>query len=140
MLSNQLPLLEAGREGQQVVNQIGAFCGPNPSKPGRFFGKTELIAFSDPNDLMSYPIPDQFADKLIDSRLCPSVTNVTINVVAVNSLLGLGDVANPLAAHLGYAGDERVGALIARGAGNPNVAPIVAERCTWRETDESLMQ
>ena len=64
---------------------------------------------------------------------------MTINVVAVNSLLGLGDVANPLGAHLGYAADERVGALLARGAGNPNVAPIVAERCTWRETDESLM-
>lgn len=140
MLSNQLPLLEAGREGQQVVNQIGTYCGPGATKPGRFFDKTEIIAFSDPNDLMSYPVPDKFADKYIESRLCPSVTNVTINVVAVNSLLGLGDVANPLAAHLGYAGDERVGALIARGAGNPNVAPIVAERCTWRETDESLMQ
>ena len=139
MLSNQLPLLEAGREGQQVVNQIGAFCGPNPSKPGRFFGKTELIAFSDPNDLMSYPIPDQFADKLIDSRLCPSVTNVTINVVSVNSLLGLGDVANPLGAHLGYAADARAGGLMAQGAGHPNVAPIVAERCTFRATDESLM-
>ncbi|MFZ1430744.1 MAG: hypothetical protein WAS21_28755 [Geminicoccaceae bacterium] len=140
MLSNQLPLLEAGREGQQVVNQIGAYCGPGATKPGRFFDKTEIIAFSDPNDLMSYPVPDKFADKYIESRLCPSVTNVTINVVTVNSLLGLGDVANPLGAHLGYAGDERVGALLARGAGNPDVAPIVAERCTWRETDESLMR
>ena len=140
MLSNQLPLLEAGREGQQVVNQIDAYCGPNPSKPGRFFGKTELIAFSDPNDLMSYPIPDQFADKLIDSRLCPSVTNVTINVVSVNSLLGLGDVANLLWAHLGSAADARVGGLMAQGAGHPDVAPIVAERCTFRATDESLMK
>ena len=88
---------------------------------------------------MSYPVPDQFADKYIESRLCPSVTNVMINVASVNSLLGLGDVANPLSAHQGYGPDERVGALIARGAGNPNVAPIVAERCTWRETQESLM-
>jgi hypothetical protein len=139
MLSNQLPLLEAGREGQQVTNQIGAYCGPNPSKPGRFFGKTELIAFSDPNDLMSYPVPDKFADNYIESRLCPSVTNVTINVVAVSSLLGLGDVANPLSAHLGYAADERVGGLLARGAGHADVAPIVAERCTFRATDETLM-
>ncbi|MGE3293332.1 MAG: hypothetical protein AB7O95_18330, partial [Geminicoccaceae bacterium] len=138
MLSNQLPLLEAGREGQQVVNQIGAYCGPDPSRPGRFFAKTELIAFSDPNDLMSYPIPDQFADRHIDSRLCPSVTNVTINVVSVSSLLGLGEVANPLGAHSGYAADERVGGLIAQGAGHPGVAPIVAERCTFRATDESL--
>ncbi len=140
MLSNQLPLLEAGREGQQVTGQIGAYCGPGATKPGHFFGKTEIIAFSDPNDLMSYPVPDKFADRYIELRLCPSVTNVTINVVPVNSLLGLGDVANPLGAHLGYAGDERVGAMLARGAGNPNVAPLVAERCTWRETDESLMK
>src|SRR3954452_3260745 len=36
MLSNQLPLLEAGREGQQVTGEIGAYCGPHPTKPGRF--------------------------------------------------------------------------------------------------------
>jgi hypothetical protein len=94
MLSNQLPLLEAGREGQQVVGQIGAYCGPGATKPGRFFAKTQIIAFSDPNDLMSYPVPDRFADRYIESRLCPSVTNVTVNVAAVNSLLGLGEVAN----------------------------------------------
>ena len=140
MLSNQLPLLEAGREGQQVTGQIGAYCGPAPAKPGRFFGKTELIAFSDPNDIMSYPVPDKFADRYIDSRLCPSVTNVTINVAGVNSLLGLGEVANPLNAHLGYAADERVGGLLAKGAGHPDIAPVVAERCTWRATDESLMR
>ncbi len=140
MLSNQLPLLEAGREGQQVVGQTAAYCGPNPTTPGRFFERTQIIAFSDPNDLMSYPVPDQFADRYIESRLCPSVTNITINVASVNSFLGLGDVANPLSAHSGYGPDERVGALLARGAGNANVAPLVAERCTWRETDETLMQ
>ena len=48
MLSNQLPLLEAGREGQQVTGQIGAYCGPGATKPGRFFDKTEIIAFSRP--------------------------------------------------------------------------------------------
>jgi hypothetical protein len=140
MLSNQLPLLEAGREGQQITGQIAEYCGPNPAKPGRFFAKTELIAFSDPNDLMSYSVPDKFADSYIESRLCPSVTNVTLNVVSVSSLLGIGDIANPLSAHLGYAADDRVGGLLAQGAGHPNVAPIVAERCTWSATDESLMR
>ena len=48
MLSNQLPLLEAGREGQQVTGEVAAYCGPNPTKPGRFFAKTELIAFPIP--------------------------------------------------------------------------------------------
>ena len=126
MLSNQLPLLEAGREGQQVTGQIGAYCGPSPTKPGRFFDKTEIIAFSDPNDLMSYPVPDKFADKYIESRLCPSVTNVTINVVAVNSLLGLGDVANPLA---------RASRLCRRRAGrrpcSPRVPATRASRRSW---------
>jgi hypothetical protein len=140
MLSNQLPLLEAGREGQQVTGQIGAYCGPGATRPGRFFDRTQLIAFSDPNDIMSYPVPDRFAERYIDSRLCPSVTNVTINVAAVNAFLGLGEVANPLSAHTGYDADERVGALLARGAGHPGVAPIVAQRCTWRSTDESLMR
>jgi hypothetical protein len=123
-----------------VVGRIGEFCGPGASNPGRFFEKTQIITFSDPNDLMSYPGPDKFADKYIESRLCPSVTNVTINVVSVNSRLGLGDVANPLSAHSGYGPDGRVEALIARGAGNPDVAPLVAERGTWRETDEGLMR
>jgi hypothetical protein len=140
MLSNQLPLLEAGREGQQVTGQIDAYCGPAPERPGRFFAETQIIAFSDPNDVMSYPVPDLFAERFIESRLCPSVTNVTINVAPVNSLLGIGEVANPLGAHTGYGADERVAALMAQGVGNANVAPLVAERCTWRETDESLMR
>jgi hypothetical protein len=140
MLSNQLPLLEAGREGQQVTGQIDAYCGPGAAKPGQFFERTQLVAFSDPNDIMSYPVPDRFAERHIDSRLCPSVTNVTINVAAVSSFFGLGEAANPLAAHTGYDADERVGALLARGAGHPRVAPVVAQRCTFRATDESLMR
>ena len=105
------------------------------------FGAQErdLLALG-PLDIMSYPVPDRFAERYIESRLCPSVTNVTINVAAVNALLGLGEVANPLSAHTGYDADERVGALLARGAGHPGVAPVVAERCTWRETNEGLMR
>ena len=77
---------------------------------------------------------------VVPARSSPlNVPSAAINVVSVNSLLGLGDVANPLSAHLGYAADERVGGLLADGAGHPDVAPIVAERCTFRATDESLM-
>lgn len=141
MLSNQLPLLEAGQSPQAVTASAPAYCGPGGAKAGeRFFARTRMIAFSDPNDLMSYPVPDRFAERYIDSRLCPAVTNVTINVASVNSLLGFGDVANPLTAHVGYNVDERVGALIAKGIGHDDTAPIVGERCTWRETDESLMR
>lgn len=141
MLSNQLPLLKAGQRPRGVVGRIGEFCGSGAERSGeRFFNETQLIAFSDPNDLMSYPVPDRFAENHVDSRLWPAVTNVTINIAAVSSVLGLGDAANPLAAHTGYGVDERVAALLAGGAGHPGVAPIVAERCAWRETDESLMR
>ena len=67
MLSNQLPLLEAGREGQQVTDQIGAYCGPNPTKPGRFFAKTELIAFSDPER------PDELPGARTSSPIATSI-------------------------------------------------------------------
>jgi hypothetical protein len=80
MLSNQLPLLEAGREGQQVTGQIADYCGDHPAKSGRFFKKTGIIAFSDQNDLLSYPVSDQFASRFIESRLCPNITNVTLNL------------------------------------------------------------
>ena len=141
MLSNQLPLLEAGREPQAVTGAAAQYCPAGaPKADQRFFAESHLIAFSDPNDLMSYPIPDLFAERYINSRLCPSTTNVTINVATVSSILGLGTAANPLTAHIGYDADERVGGLIARGAGNAQVAQVVAKRCSWRETDESLMQ
>ena len=106
----------------------------------QFEAGTSLSFVLDATNNFTGPVPDQFADRYIESRLCPTVTNVTINVAAVNSFLGLGEVANPLAAHTSYDADQRVGALIARGAGHPNVAPIVAERCTFRATDESLMR
>ena len=121
MLSNQL--LEAGREGRQVVGQTAACCGPNPSGPGRFFNKTRIIAFY---DLMSYPLSDHFAERRIESRVCPSVAGSTINVASVTSSSGLGEVANPLSAHSGYGPGEHVGALPAPGAGDPNVAPSAA--------------
>ena len=57
----------------------------------------------------------------------------------VKSLIGPGTVADPLTAHTGYGEDERVGGLMAKGAGHAKVAPIVGERCTWVATDESLM-
>jgi hypothetical protein len=42
--------------------------------------KTSIIAFSDPNDLLSYAIPQQFGQQRLDSRLCAEITNININV------------------------------------------------------------
>ncbi len=139
MLSNQLPLLEAGAAPQEIRGEAAQFCGPGaPAPERRFFARTDLVAISDPNDLMSYPVPREWVDAFVESRLCPRPINVFLNVASVGSLLGLGEAANPLSAHTGYDTDARVAALIARGAGHPGVAPPVAERCTFREVDETL--
>ena len=74
----------------------------------------------------------------VDSRLCPKQVNVTINIAPVSDLLGLGEFANPLAAHLDYDDDERVIGLITRGIGQPETAPVVKERCSWLEVSEDL--
>ena len=139
MLANQLPLLQSGLEPASVRDSVPAYCRADGGHYGeRLFAETELIAFSDPNDLLSYPIPDRYVRDYVDSRLCPKQVNVTINVASVSSLLGFGEFANPLAAHLDYEDDERVIGLITRGIGKPETAPVVEERCTWLEVGEDL--
>jgi hypothetical protein len=137
MLANQLPLLELGRKPATVRRQIANYCRPDGELRGqRILGKLPIYAFSDPNDLLSYAIPPSFASEYLDSRLCPEVTNIAINVANPISLFGLGEIVNPASAHGDYDHDERVIALIAHGFGQENAADIVKERCTWLETTE----
>ena len=137
MLANQLPLLELGRKRATVRGQIAKYCRPDGElRSQRILSKLPIYAFSDPNDLLSYPIPPNFADQYLDSRLCPKVTNIAINVAKPISLFGLGEFANPASAHGDYDHDERVIALIAHGFGQENAADIIKERCTWLETTE----
>lgn len=132
MLSNQLPMLQLGRELPEVVGQRADYCDANGSKYNkRMLSETEIIAFSDPNDLLSYGIPPGFADKYIDSRLCTSVTNVNINVAKIMDAFGVTNLANPLEAHVGYDQDDRVVALIAKGIGHSEAAPLVKQRCEF---------
>jgi hypothetical protein len=139
MLANQLPLLQSGLEPAGVQGAVPSFCRADGADfADRLFQQTELVAFSDPNDLLSYPIPDAFVRDHVDSRLCPKQVNVTINIAPVRSVLGFGDFANPLAAHVDYDDDERVIGLITRGIGQPETAPVVEERCTWLEVAEDL--
>ena len=139
MLANQLPLLQSGLEPAGVQGAVPAFCRPGGADfANRMFQETELIAFSDPNDLLSYPIPDAFVRDHVNSRLCPKQVNVTINIAPVRSVLGLGEFANPLSAHVDYDDDERVIELITRGIGQPETSPVVKERCTWLEVGEDL--
>ncbi len=134
MLSNQLPMLQLGRELPEVNAQKADYCLANGSRySSRLFDETAIVAFSDPNDLLSYAIPHNFSDKYLDSRLCIKVTNVNINVAKIFDAFGMGKFANPMDAHLGYSKDDRVVAMIAKGIGNGQSAPLVKEKCEWTE-------
>ena len=135
MMSNQLPMLQLGRKLPEVSNQKAAYCRPDGEKYNqRMLARTPIIAFSDPNDLLSYAIPHGFVEKYLDSRLCIDVTNININVATIFDGFGLGKMANPIDAHIGYDTDDRVVALIAKGIGNQKTAQIVKDRCRWIET------
>ena len=132
MLSNQLPLLQLGLEKPLITEQKQAYCESNGELyADRMLSQTHLIAISDPNDLLSYAIPQGFTEKYLDSRLCIDVTNVTINIVQPIDFFGLGEIVNPAAAHVGYDSDDRVIGLIAQGIGTENTAEIIKERCDW---------
>jgi hypothetical protein len=137
MLSNQLPMLQLGRALPEVAGHQEDFCLPtSPKYNGRILSETAIYAFSDPNDILSYPIPHGFNDKFLDSRLCTSITNININVANIIDIFGV-DLANPIAAHVNYDQDDRIIAMIAKGIGNPKTASIVRERCDFTNTNTS---
>ena len=134
MLSNQLPLLQIGQADPEIINSVAQYCPINAEKKQeRIFKKLNLVAFSDPNDILSYPIPPNYADHKIDSRLCPNIINVNLNITPAKEALGLS-FANPIAAHSGYLEDDRVIALIADGLSREASNPLIKEKCRWIET------
>jgi hypothetical protein len=134
MLSNQIPLLQLGQPLPAVTNQISRYCSdPALLADKRLFRNLNIIAFSDPNDLLTYGIPPDFVDKYVDSRLCPTLINVTINVAEVMDIPVMGEVASPMAAHTEYDNDDRIISLITSGIGNNKVDPAIRERCEWLE-------
>lgn len=131
MLANQLPLLQITQPKPKVSGKIPQYCTPNGSYYGkRVFDKVNIIAFSDPNDLLSYDIPQQFVDEYIDSRICPEVTNVSINVADIISAFGVG-VVNPVTAHTGYDNDNRVIEIIANGTRDYKNNSTLSEQCRF---------
>jgi hypothetical protein len=136
MLANQLPLLQLGRKLPDVTGESDAYClAEGEHYDSRILSETNIIAFSDPNDLLSYAIPYGFTDSYIDSRLCVDVTNININVANIIDVFGMG-FTNPLEAHVAYRTDERVIALMVNGVGNENTSPIINERCRTLKTDD----
>ncbi len=129
MLSNQLPLLQLGRKLPEVTGQHDSYCKADGEHyNSRIVSETSIIAFSDPNDLLSYALPHGFIEQYIDSRLCAHSTNININVATVIDAFGIG-FANPLKAHLAYETDKRVIAMLVNGVGNENTSPIIHGRC-----------
>lgn len=118
MMANQLPILLIDRPLPRVHNQFDSYCrraGKAYNK--RIFKGINIVAFSDPNDILSYAIPQTFADKYIDSRLCPLVTNVSVNVAPEISALGFG-IVNPVEAHTFYDRSPKVINLMTHGTDN----------------------
>ncbi len=135
MLANQLPLLQLGTPLPPIVGQIDAYCRPGGNKyDERFITALSIIAFSDPNDALSYAIPVDYEDKYLDSRLCPEIVNVSVNVVDPINLFGMAEFVNPMAAHDAYEDDERVIGLMVGGMGYELTDAKVAAECSWLET------
>ena len=134
MLSNQLPLLNLGQPAPAITNQIEAYCSADGEKRDQRFAGIKIVSFTDPNDLLSYNLPPDFADTELDSRLCPSVVNVNIMLVQPRSLLGLGDFANPMTIHSGYDNDDRVLSMITRGVGTMPDDVVSQGDCQWMRT------
>ncbi len=133
MLSNQLPLLQLGQPAPEVINSIDKYCrADSPLQNERMYQDLQLVSISDPNDLFSYSVTQKFVDENIDSRLCPSLTNVVINVASVTEFAGQ-EFANPLTAHLDYEEDARVLSLLTEGIHKDNRAEESAS-CDFIET------
>ena len=133
MLSNQLPLLQLGRPAPMVVNRFADYCTAEGDKRrDRVFAKTRLVAFSDPNDILSWSVPPGYEDNYMDSRMCPVLTNVIINIAETKKILGV-ELASAGDAHRGYDNDERVIKMMAHGMSADKADPLIKERCEWLE-------
>ena len=142
MLANQVPLLDAA--GSVAMDRI---LEPQPpSAPARMrttegdvfgllsrarrqalpgAGPMTVVAFSDPNDLLSYRIiPEHLAEDFREFRV--------INVLVSNDTTYFGYLERPDMAHCGYPWNPHVFGMLARGyqAGKPLPSvPMLAGTC-----------
>lgn len=134
MLANQLPLLQLGREAPAVTGKFREYCTAGGNlKSERILHRLNIVAFSDPNDILSYPVQDDFAQQHIDSRVCPRLANVSINVAQQRDIFGAASFADPLTAHNGYLEDPRVISLITSGTGDGEKQSPAEGKCSWQE-------
>jgi hypothetical protein len=86
-----------------------------------------VVAFSDPNDILSYTIPQSFTSEFMDSRLCATTTNVVVSVARPISF-AVTSMASPQVAHTAYDNDARVLALMTEGLSEGRQPP---QGCSW---------
>lgn len=82
----------------------------------RRFRELAIVTINDPNDLLSYSLPEDFKNDYIDWALCPTFTDLTIEVVSPANVLGLS-FADPAAAHGNYWSDQGLARLLIKGFG-----------------------
>jgi hypothetical protein len=141
MLSNQVPLLDAaGSLAMDRTLERGAAPPKMRTSAGDVFGLLSrarrqalpstgpmtVVAFSDPNDLLSYRIvPDHLAEDLKEFRV--------INVLVSNDATYFGYLERPDTAHCGYPGNPNVFGMLAKGyqAGKPlpSVSGLLGGTC-----------
>lgn len=120
MIGNQLPILGlaeqqispalSGAEPVRIVDPLQRFLALRrqqmPAPKSQLVSKLAVVAFTDPNDLLSY--------RLLPSRYAaPDV--LIADVLVSNAQTWLGLLEDPFAAHLDYLENPDVGAIIACG-------------------------
>jgi hypothetical protein len=136
MLSNQVPLLDAaGSVALDKTLEPGPARAPPKmhTSAGDVFGLLSqarrlalpttgpmtVVAFSDPNDLLSYRIvPAHLAEDLKEFRV--------INVLVSNDTTYFGYLERPDTAHCGYPGNPHVFGMLARGYQAGKTLPSVS--------------
>ncbi|MDJ0776878.1 MAG: hypothetical protein QNJ85_03375 [Gammaproteobacteria bacterium] len=83
--------------------------------------------------MFSYAVTPEYVKRYVDSRLCPSVTNVQIQIATITNILGRREIANPETAHVDYEIDSRVLKMIVSGFSSDHGQEEVRERCDFIE-------
>lgn len=116
MAANQIPLLHTAEQVPQPAASLAMQVAPpdslakllekrqGGSRDRRALAALTLIAFTDPNDLLSYTLPPE--------RYPGAIVH---NVLVSNDRTYLGWLENPLTAHLDYLANPDVGSLISCG-------------------------
>ncbi|WP_447979481.1 hypothetical protein [Candidatus Nitrospira bockiana] len=122
MLGNQLPLLRLGDVGEPssggLPPSVETFVTLRYEERRKVKAvvreSLQIVSFSDPNDLLSYPIPESFIDELpLAMRDKLLLTNVMVRVVEPGVMKKFAD---PLQAHTGYAAHPTVIQLMTCGS------------------------